>query len=97
MLLFVDQFTNIMDSMLTETQYKNVVGDYQAWNDDGTNPLRVFVYSIPAILSLIGLKQIRAENDPIINIAAGAGAAACGLYIISAVTSGLFWVGCPYM
>ena len=29
-LLFVDQFTNIMDSMLTETQYKNVVGDYQA-------------------------------------------------------------------
>lgn len=89
-LLFVDQFTNIMDSMLTETQYKNVVGDYQAWNDDGTNPLRVFVYSIPAILSLIGLKQIRAENDPIINIAAGAGAAACGLYIISAVTSGLF-------
>ena len=89
-LLFVDQFTNIMDSMLIETQYKNVVSDYQAWDDDGTNPLRVFVYSIPAILSLIGLKYVRAENDQIINMATGAGAIACGLYMISAVTSGLF-------
>ena len=89
-LLFVDQFTNIMDSMLAETQYQNVVSDYQAWNDDGTNPLRVLVYSIPAILSLIGLKYIRAENDQIISIATGASAIVCGLYIISAVTSGLF-------
>lgn len=89
-LLFVDQFTNIMDSMLAETQYQNVVSDYQAWNDDGANPLRVLVYSIPAILSLIGLKYIRAENDPIISIATGASAIVCGLYTISAVTSGLF-------
>ena len=40
-LLFVDQFTNVMDSMLAETQYRNVVSDYQSWNDDGTNPLPV--------------------------------------------------------
>ena len=52
-LLFVDQFTDIMDSMLAETQYRNVVSDYKSWNDDGTNPLRVLVYSIPMILSLI--------------------------------------------
>ena len=87
-LLFIDQFTNIMDSMLTETQYKNVVGDYQlTMMDQSTSCFRVF-YSGNFIIDWI--KQIRAENDPIINIAAGAGAAACGLYIISAVTSGLF-------
>ncbi|MFR6132769.1 MAG: hypothetical protein ACLUI5_04325 [Fusicatenibacter saccharivorans] len=71
-LMFVDQFTSIMDSLLAETQYVNVVSDYQAWNDDGTNPLRVLVYSIPMILSLVGLKYIRMEDDPVINFAVGA-------------------------
>ena len=89
-LLSVDQFTNIMDSMLSETQYVNVVSDYQAWNDDGTNPLRVLVYSIPTILSLIGLKYIRAEDDPMVNLCVGASAIVCGLYIISMMTSGVF-------
>lgn len=73
-LLFVDRFTNVMDSMLAETQYQNVVSDYKSWNDDGTNPLRVLVYSIPMILSLIGLKYVQAENDPMINTAVGASA-----------------------
>ena len=76
-LLFVDQFTNVMDSMLAETQYQNVVSDYKSWNDDGTNPLRVLVYSIPMILSLIGLKYVQAENDPMINTAVGASAIVC--------------------
>lgn len=89
-LLSVDQFTNIMDSMLAETQYGNVVSDYQSWNDDGTNPLRVLVYSVPTILSLVGVKYIRAENNPVINLATGASVIACGLYIISMVTSGVF-------
>lgn len=89
-LLFVDQFTNVMDSMLAETQYRNVVSDYKSWNDDGTNPLRVLVYSIPMILSLIGLKYVQAENDPMINTAVGASAIVCGLYVISMVTSGIF-------
>ena len=89
-LMFVDQFTNIMDSLLAETQYVNVVSDYQAWNDDGTNPLRVLVYSIPMILSLVGLKYIRMEDDPVINFAVGASIIASRFYIISAATSGLF-------
>lgn len=89
-LLFVDQFTNIMDSMLAETQYVNVVSDYQAWNDDGTNPLRVLVYSVPTILSLIGLKYIREEGNPIINLSVGASAIVSGIYIISMMTSGIF-------
>lgn len=89
-LVFVDQFTNIMDSMLSETQYVNVVSDYQSWNDDGTNPLRVLVYSVPMILSLIGLKYIREENDPVINLSVGASAITCGIYMISMVTSGIF-------
>lgn len=89
-LTFVDQFTNIMDTMLAETQYENVVSDYQSWNDDGTNPLRVLVYSVPMILSLVGLKYIREENDPMINISVGASAINCGIFVISMATSGVF-------
>lgn len=89
-LMFVDQFTSIMDSMLADTQYANVVSDYQSWNDDGTNPLRVLVYSIPMILSIVGLKYIREENSPIINLSVGASIVCCALLIISSATSGIY-------
>ena len=53
--------------MMQETQYANMVSDWNEWGDDGTNALRVLVYSIPTILSFIGLKYIRAEDNPVIN------------------------------
>ena len=65
-IVFVNQFTNILDSMMQKTQYANMVSDWNEWGDDGTNALRVLVYSIPTILSFIGLKYIRAEDDPVI-------------------------------
>lgn len=89
-LVFVDQFTNILDSLLTETQYTNVVSDYKSWNDDGTNPIRVLVYSIPTILSLIGLKYVREEDDPVINMTVNASIITAALFIISSGTSGIF-------
>ena len=88
--MFADRFTDILDNMLAETQYQNVVSDWESWEDDGTNILRVLVYSIPAILSLIGLKYIRQENDPVINICANMSIASAGFYIVSMFTSGLF-------
>lgn len=89
-LVFVDQFTNILDSLLAETQYVNVVSDYKSWNDDGTNPIRVLVYSIPMILSIVGLRYIREEDNPIINMTVNASIITTGLLIISAGTSGIF-------
>lgn len=89
-LFFIDQFTNIMDTMLAETQYKNVVSDYQSWNDDGTNPIRVLVYSIPMLLSLVGLKYVRAEDDPIISVAVSGSILSSSIYLISSATSGIF-------
>lgn len=94
-LIFVDQFTNIMETMLADTQYANVVSDYQSWNDDGTNPLRVLVYSIPMFLSWFGLKYIRAEDDPIINLAVGASIVSTALLIVSVATSGIFFGRLP--
>lgn len=88
--LFVDQFTDILDNMMQETQYSNMVSDWQEWGDDGTNILRVAVYAVPTILSLIGLRYIRAEGDQLINICTNMSILSTSLYIISMFTSGIF-------
>ena len=89
-IVFISQFTNWLDMALEETQYENVVSDWRAWNDDGTNPIRVLVYSIPAMLSLIGLKYIRSENDVVVNFCTNMSIVTAGLYLISMFTSGIF-------
>lgn len=88
--LFVDQFTTLLDDMLSGTQYENVVSDYTSWNDDGTNPLRVLVYSVPAILAFVGRKQIRREGNRLINLCANMSIISMGLFLLSMVTSGIF-------
>lgn len=87
---FVDQFTNILDDMMQETQYANMVTDWTMWGDDGTNIFRVLVYSVPTILSFVGLKYIHYEDDPIINFCTNMSIVSTGLYIISMFTSGIF-------
>ncbi len=89
-IFFVSQFTSWLDTALEETQYGNVVTDWQSWNDDGTNPIRVLVYSIPMLLSLVGLRFIRESNDPVINFCTNMSIVAASLYLVSMVTSGIF-------
>ena len=89
-LFFVEQFISILDTLLSDTQYTSMVSDWQSWNDDGTNPIRVFVFSIPTLLSIIGLKIIKHENNPVINMATNASIITTGLYLVSMVTSGIF-------
>lgn len=86
----IGQFTNVLDSMLAETQYKNVVTDWQSWKDNGTSALRVLVYSIPTILSLIGIKYIRNADDPVVNLSVNMSIVSVGFYIVSMFTSGIF-------
>lgn len=88
--IFIERFTDILDTMLVETQYKNVVSDWKEWEDDGTNVLRVLVYSVPAILSLIGRKYIEKENNPVMNLCTNMSIVAMGFYIVSMFTSGIF-------
>ena len=87
---FVDRFTNIMDNLLSETQYSNVVSDWTSWNDNGTNPIRVLVYSVPMLLSIIGLRFIREAEDPVINVCVNMSIICSGLFIISMATSGIY-------
>lgn len=88
--MFIGEFTDILDTLLAETQYKNVVSDWQEFQDDGTNIIRVLVYAIPSILSLIGLKFIKYADDPVINLCTNMSIASVGFYIVSMFTSGIF-------
>lgn len=89
-IVFADNFTNLLDTLLMDTQYTNVVTDWQTWGDDGTNPIRVLVYSIPTILSLVGLRYIKDANDKVIDLACNMGILSTMFYCLSAVTSGIF-------
>lgn len=89
-IVFVDRFTGILDFALSDTQYKNVVSDYTAWGDDGTNPIRVLVYSIPALLSFVYRNKIIEESNPIYNFCTNMSIISMGLYLLSMATSGIF-------
>lgn len=47
-ILFMGQFTDVLDHLLAETQYSDIVTNEIWQHDDGTNLLRVLFYSIPA-------------------------------------------------
>ena len=89
-ILFVGEFTNLLDSALSDTQYSNVVTDYSSNGLGGTHPLRVLLYSIPTIIAFLGRKKIQTTKDTIINLCVNASLISTGLYVISMFTSGMF-------
>lgn len=89
-LIFVNQFTDGMNNILSNTQYSNMVADWKEWEDNGTNPIRVFVYSIPMILSIIGRKQIKEADNPVINIVTNFSILTSVIAMVSMKTSGIF-------
>jgi transmembrane protein EpsG len=89
-LIYVNQFTDILDSLLTDTQYTSMVTDWKEWEDDGMNPLRVLLYAVPSILSILGLKHIKSEDDPVINLCVNASVVSTAFSIIAMGTSSIF-------
>lgn len=87
---FIGSFTNLLDSVLADTQYRNVVSDWQNWQDDGTNIFRVLVYAVPAILSYIGKRYLDEANNPCINFCANMSIISTAIYVVSMFTSGIF-------
>ena len=88
--IFIDRFTPVLNNLLQDTQYDNMMTNGIWENDDGTSMIRVLVYSVPALLSLLGLKHIRRANDPIINISVNCAIVTMAIYLVSAVSSGIY-------
>lgn len=89
-IVFIDQFSPILNDLLQNTQYDDMMTN-EIWStDDGTNILRVAVYSAPALLSLLGLKYIRAANNPAMNICVNCSIVTMALYLVASVSSGIY-------
>lgn len=88
--VFVDRFTPILNELLQDTQYDDMMTNEIWTQDDGTNIIRVLVYSVPALLSLCGLRFVRAANDPVINLSVNCAIVTMAFYLIASVSSGIY-------
>lgn len=86
--LYAAQFTDLLSDLLVETQYDGITNQFLS--DDGTNLLRVLVYSIPTLLSLIFRRQLLSQNNRLINFCINMSIISMGFYIISIFTSGIY-------
>lgn len=87
---FIDRFTPILNDLLADTQYSTTMTD-EIWSvDDGTNPIRVLVYSVPALIAIFGRKRISRANDPVMNLCINASMITMSIYLVSMVTSGVY-------
>ena len=87
---FIDRLMPMANDMLADTQYSTTMTD-EIWTvDDGTNPIRVLVYSVPALVALFGRKYIIRENNPVMNLCVNASMITMALYLVSMVTSGIY-------
>ncbi len=89
-ILFMGQFTDVLDNLLAETQYSDIVTNEIWQNDDGTNLLRVLFYSIPALLALWGHRYVEQADSPLVNACVNCSICTAMIYLLSAFSSGIY-------
>ena len=87
---FIDRFSPILNDLLQDTQYDGMMTNEIWTTDNGTNIIRVAVYSVPAVFSLFGLKYIRAAHNPVMNICVNCSIVTMALYLVASVSSGIY-------
>lgn len=87
---FIDQFTPILENLMSDTQYSDVMTN-EIWTaDNGTNAIRVIVYSVPALMVFFGWRYLIHSVDPAINQCINASVITMAVYLVSMVTSGIY-------
>ena len=87
---FIDSLMPMLESVLADTQYDDIMTNDIWTNDDGTNLIRVLVYSMPALVALLGRNYIRDNRDPAVNACINASMITTAMYLVSSVTSGIY-------
>lgn len=82
-------YTNILESVLGNTEYSGMVKTYIDEGDDGVNPIRTLVSAVPVVLSLIGKKAIDEDDDNFMNICVNMSIVTLGINLVATVTSGI--------
>ena len=88
--LMIDRFTPFLNDLLAETQYNDMINNEIWVVDDGTNIIRVLVYSVPALLAIVGRKYVWAADDPVINLCVNCSLITMGIYLVASVSSGIY-------
>lgn len=86
---YIEKFTDLLNVVTTGTQYEGIMNSEVLVGDNGTNPIRVLVFSMPSIISFIGKRKIESKNDKIINFCTNMSIITVAIYAISMVTSGI--------
>ena len=81
-MLFTSKFTNLLTDVVEQTDYAGSVNEFKDM-DDGTNPIRILIESIPIILAFIYRNRIKDKLTPVIKLSINMSLIASGLYIIS--------------
>ena len=57
--------------------------------DDGANPIRIFISAIPVVIAFIGRKKIAANNNSLINICVNMSVFTMLIYVVATFTNGI--------
>ena len=83
-MLFTSKFTGLLEDAVENTNYASSMEEFKA-TDDGTNPIRILVESVPIIIAFIYRKKIQDKLTPIIKLSINMSLVASGLYVISKI------------
>lgn len=87
---FIDRLTPIMEMLMSDTQYGDVMTNEIWTGDNGTNIIRVLVYSVPALVVFFGYRYAVQSTDRVMNLCINASILTMAMYLVSAVTSGIY-------
>lgn len=83
-ILFTGKFTGLLEDAVENTNYASSMEEFKAI-DDGTNPIRILVESVPIIIAFIYRKKIQDKLTSIIKLSINMSLVSSGLYIISGI------------
>lgn len=86
---FLARNLSVVDNILEGSNYTGAYTNLVATGDDGMNPIRVIVSSIPMILAFLCRRNFYNDNEPLINICVNMSIITVGLNVIAMFTSGI--------
>ena len=88
-IVFLEPFTNILELFLEETQYGGF--SEQFIDDDGVNPLRVLVATVPSVIAFMSRKKINHINDRLLDLCINMSLISAGLYLFGIFAGGILF------
>ena len=85
--LFINQFISLLDLAIVGTEYEGYTDQFA--KDNGSNPIRTFIFLIPPLLAFIKRRKVEEQHNEMINICINMSIAAAVVSLIANFTSGI--------